>query len=179
MSVLNKPIDLVGHKYGRLTVMQRLDMTRSGALWACECSCGNTAVRLTSALRKKGFSGGCKECERDVRAAIHVRHAGALGGKTRIYKVWKGMRNRCNNPSDRGWKYYGGKGVKLCEAWNDFTDFRAWALRNGYADNLSIERKNPDGNYEPENCEWITRSENSRRAIQWRRANKARLQGAH
>lgn len=67
------------------------------------------------------------------------------------------MRRRCNNPNTHGYKYYGGRGIKVCEVWNNsFTSFFEWAINNGYADNLTIDRINVDGNYEPTNCRWIT-----------------------
>ncbi len=73
------------------------------------------------------------------------------------------MRVRCSNPKQWTFKYYGGKGVRVCDAWHDFAVFRDWAASHGYADGLTIELINPEGNYDPANCEWITASENSRR----------------
>lgn len=74
---------------------------------------------------------------------------------TRIYKIWKDMRQRCNNKNCRAYKHYGGRGIKVYPEWNDFINFFNWAMSNGYEENLSIERKNVDGNYEPNNCCWI------------------------
>jgi hypothetical protein len=74
------------------------------------------------------------------------------------------MRQRCNNPNHHAWNLYGGKGVKLCDEWNDYPTFKAWALANGYADNLSIDRIDPSKGYCPENCRWLTPSENTARA---------------
>ncbi len=86
--------------------------------------------------------------------------------KTRLYKILIGMRTRCANPNDSHYRYYGGKGIKVCDAWsgeNGVSNFCEWALQNGYADNLTIDRINPEGNYEPDNCRWITASENAKR----------------
>lgn len=83
------------------------------------------------------------------------------------------MRKRCSNPNDIGWKYYGGKGVRICAEWSDFAVFRDWATTSGYAKDLTIDRLNANGNYEPANCEWVTRSENSRRAAAARWAARA------
>jgi hypothetical protein len=76
------------------------------------------------------------------------------------------MRHRCNNPNSDNYSYYGGRGIEVCDEWNDFLAFHDWAMANGYADNLSIDRINPDGNYEPLNCRWATIKEqrNNRRA---------------
>lgn len=79
---------------------------------------------------------------------------------TRLYTTWCGMKARCNNPNEKVYKYYGGKGIKLATEWeNDFLQFRQWALQNGYSDNLTIERIDVSGNYCPENCKWITKIE--------------------
>lgn len=86
---------------------------------------------------------------------------------TRLYNILQGMKTRCNNPNDQHYQNYGGKGIKVCEEWSgkdgaqNFTD---WALANGYAENLTIDRKDSNGDYCPENCQWITRGENARRA---------------
>lgn len=82
---------------------------------------------------------------------------------TRLYNIWSKMKERCYNPAREAYKYYGGKGVIVCDEWqNDFQKFHDWATTNGYKDNLTIDRINPDGNYEPNNCRWITLSENVR-----------------
>jgi hypothetical protein len=77
--------------------------------------------------------------------------------------LWYVLRHRCNNPSNENWHRYGGRGIKLCSKWQAFEPFRNWALANGYEDHLTIDRIDNDGNYEPGNCQWITRSENSRK----------------
>lgn len=105
----------------------------------------------------------CKSCgsvgsERDV-----IRTAWLHGGKTHraaLYRVWCNMRSRCNRETDPSYKWYGAKGVKICNEWNTFKMFRIWALANGYAAGLSIDRIDSDGDYTPENCRWITMLEN-------------------
>lgn len=77
---------------------------------------------------------------------------------TRLYRAWTNMRNRCNRKADKEYKHYGGRGIKVCEEWkNDFETFKEWALSNGYYDNLTLDRIDTNGNYEPNNCRWITR----------------------
>lgn len=76
-----------------------------------------------------------------------------------LYAVWQTMKQRCENPNCRGYRWYGAKGIKVCAAWHDFKTFYDWAVNNGYEHGLTIERKNHHGDYEPSNCEWITMSE--------------------
>ena len=75
---------------------------------------------------------------------------------TRLYNSWRGMKARCNNPNDTAYKHYGGRGITICEEWESFETFKDWALRNGYQETLTIERKDVNGNYEPDNCEWVS-----------------------
>lgn len=78
---------------------------------------------------------------------------------TRLYNSWRGMKQRCLNPNHKDYKNYGGRGIKICDAWIQFSGFMDWALRNGYASNLTIDRNDPEGNYCPENCSWKTNLE--------------------
>ncbi|QEG13554.1 hypothetical protein MARVELLAND_23 [Bacillus phage vB_BspM_MarvelLand] len=82
----------------------------------------------------------------------------------RLHTIWRHMRQRCMNPKDRAYENYGGKGVSICSEWDTFSEFMHWALTNGYAEGLTIDRLDSNGDYEPNNCEWVTRSENTRRA---------------
>lgn len=85
---------------------------------------------------------------------------------TRIYDTWLGMKARCNNPKSKDYKYYGGKGIAVCKEWrDDFIVFYNWAMSNGYKEGLTLDRINHDGNYEPANCQWITRSENAKKVF--------------
>lgn len=84
----------------------------------------------------------------------HLKHGMR---NTRLYNIWRSMRQRCSNPKTINYHNYGGKGIKVCEDWSkDFMIFYNWAMENGYSENLSIDRINPDGNYEPDNCRWAS-----------------------
>lgn len=151
-----KAIDLTGQRFGKLTVSKKSDK-RSGSnriLWECLCDCGETALCTLGNLR----NGSSKSCG-CTRGQKH-------GGKgTRLYSIWNNMKTRCYNPGVKGYRWYGAKGVTISPLWtNDFKAFRAWSLENGYEDDLTIDRKDSDKGYTPENCHWITLSENSLKA---------------
>lgn len=108
-----------------------------------------------------------KYASRSGSAHYKFKH-GSSGGKSKLYGIWQAMRNRCRNPKVYAYKSHGGRGITVCDEWADFPAFRDWALANGYQDGLSIERDNIDGNYCPDNCRWIPRSQqplNTRRII--------------
>lgn len=78
--------------------------------------------------------------------------------KTRLHSIWRGMKQRCNNPNREAYKDYGGRGIAICDEWKDnFEAFYEWAMANGYSDDLEIDRRDNDGDYEPSNCQWVTR----------------------
>lgn len=161
----NKPapnfIDLSGKKFGRLTVLIKAGKTKSGnATWLCKCDCGKETTATGSELiNGHTKSCGCYSRELTARrmAEILTTHGGSY---TRLYSIWSGMKDRCRNINNHRYKHYGGKGVRVCEQWErDFESFRGWALKNGYDDQLSIDRIDNDGDYCPENCRWISNAE--------------------
>jgi len=129
------------------------------------CACGTEGTRaLDGILSGRSRSCGClmrDEAGPRLAAAL-TKHGEATGRKSRLYRIWKGMRERCRYPQHKSWHRYGGRGITVAEEWSEYAAFRDWALANGYTPDLTIDRINNDGNYEPGNCRWITRSENSR-----------------
>lgn len=158
-------IDLTGQRFGRLTVIQRVENSKAGMVrWLCRCDCGNTTITTTAHLRDGHTkSCGCLGLEHATRAKI--KHGQA---NTPLYRVFRSMHNRCELNTCKGFKWYGAKGIKVCDQWKEFQPFMDWALSHGYKKGLTIDRIDPNKDYCPENCEWVTRSENSRRMHQTR-----------
>jgi len=159
-----KKINLIGQRFGRLIVLRDTGKRCwRYVVWLCKCDCG----RLTEVLNNNLRTGCTKSCgclQKEIVKKINTIHGDTKEGKAvRLYRIWRSMKSRCYNPNHNSYKYYGGKGIKICDGWkNDYLAFKSWALANGYKDDLTIDRINPDGNYCPKNCRWIPKSENSR-----------------
>lgn len=150
-----KRLNLIGERFGKLKVLEMDGIKNGATTWLCKCDCGNTVVVSVGRLRsEKTQSCGCI-----WRGAIIEANTTHNQSKTRLYRTWNNMLNRCRNANTDSYSRYGGRGIRVCEDWHSFELFRDWAVNNGYADNLSIDRKNVDGDYEPDNCRWIPMSE--------------------
>lgn len=146
-----------GQRFGRLTVIKRngTDNFRL-IMWQCKCDCGNI-VNVRSSLLIKGYTQSCGCLQREATSRAKTIHGQS---KSRLYNIYNGMKARCYDKNDHCYKFYGAKGIKICDEWkNDFRLFYDWATKNGYDKNLTIERKDVYGNYCPENCSWITMSQ--------------------
>lgn len=146
-------VNLVGNKYGRLTVISFAGIKHKQAAWNCLCECGRLTVVCSQNL-KRGNTRSCG-CLRNelTRERNSNQNTGFVG--TRLYVIWQGMIQRCDNPHKRDYRLYGGRGIKVCSEWYDFQNFRAWALAHNYNDALTIERVNVNSGYNPSNCVWI------------------------
>lgn len=157
---MSKLIDITGQRFGLLLALEPSSelATNKSKSWLCRCDCGVIKTFRSSDLRyQKVTSCGC---EKDRKTSERFRKHGK--SNTRLYQVWTAMKQRCQNPKNKDYPNYGGRGISISPDWiSDFENFYSWAAANGYKQGLTIERVDPNGNYEPANCCWITNEEQS------------------
>ena len=153
-----KPIDITGQTFSRLIAIEQVGSRNKRALWRCQCSCGQEVIVIGKLLRS-GHTKSCG-CWRSDNWFIQKQTHGE--SHTRLHRIWSGMKTRCGNPHCAAFLRYGGRGIRVCPEWQNFTPFRDWAMAHGYADDLAIDRINNDGNYEPNNCRWATYKQQGR-----------------
>jgi hypothetical protein len=145
----------IGSKFNRWTTLAQPFRKDGRTYCLCKCSCGTErVVQFDNVFRGKSKSCGCWNREATIKR--NFKHGDTTRKKReRLYTIWADMLQRCKNPKNIGWKYYGGRGIKVCKQWVKYINFRKWALRSGYAPTLTIERINVNAGYKPSNCTWI------------------------
>jgi len=164
-------IEMAGKRFGRLIVLRdskKRDKYKN-IIWLCRCDCGNSKLAVASHLR----SGNTKSCGCLNIENIYKHGDVTNNKKSRLYRIWGAIKDRCYNQKSLGYKYYGARGIRICKEWKDnYSTFKFWAILNGYRKELTIDRINHKGNYEPNNCQWLTNSENVKK--QWRDIRNAK-----
>ena len=155
---MTEMIDLTGQKFNRWTVIKLAPKAKNGSsMWYCKCDCGTERIvngyTLTSGKSK---SCGCLSVDVNKSEEVRAKHETHGMYQSRIYHTWRGIKQRCCDPGNYHYIGYGARGIKVCDEWLTFEGFYAWAMFNGYRDDLTIDRIDVDGNYEPANCRWVS-----------------------
>jgi len=166
--------DITGNKYNMLTALYRVENRGKQTYWRFRCDCGNEKeINKATVISGRAKSCGCYRVKATRERAKNQKPRGAYKHKDTdmtLYRVWSSMRSRCNNPNTPDYHNYGGRGIKVCERWDDYRNFVEDMLP-GYESGLQIDRVDNDGDYEYSNCRWATRKQNSNNTRVNRRIN--------
>lgn len=165
---MSKERKLIGKRFGRLTVIRK-DYKPKGSsgyryYWICKCDCGNIKSVRSDQLRENSttISCGCYNKELSSKKLAEATRTHGMSS-TKLYTMWRDMRHRCYSKKTDRYENYGGRGIEVCNDWNEkFESFMEWAFNNGYKEGLSIDRIDVNGNYEPSNCRFVTIKEQYR-----------------
>lgn len=148
-------MNLVGERFHRLTVVSRAPSRGPHTMWVCQCDCGSVTQARPTDLRQ-GTVKSCGCYSDDILRARATKHGHSVGfTRTKTHLAWCNMKGRCNNPNRTGYKYYGGRGIKVCERWmNSFENFLADMGESPVG--MTLDRIDSDGDYEPGNCRWVS-----------------------
>lgn len=153
-------IDITGKRFGKLIAKNPMGKSKDGRyLWECVCDCGKKAIVVSHSLIR-GITKSCGCLCREIASKTHFKHGYRLNGQPRTYNVWSGMKSRCLNPNSPVFKYYGGRGIKICDLWKN--DFKNFLKDMGECPmEMSIDRIDNDKGYFKENCRWADRKTQS------------------
>ena len=158
-----KKVEMKGMKFGRLTVLKEEGRdSRGNVTWLCRCDHGGVGrpkrLIVSGIKLREGSTRSCRCLLRESSQANGKKFLRHGLSQSPLYQVWRNMKSRCYNLKARDYSYYGARGIAVCESWMTSDNFFEWAFKSGYAEGLTIERKDNDKDYCPENCYWIPMS---------------------